>query len=448
MRNVSRLRGAKALTTGFSILLITTACASGSADSGSDSNSAAGGSGSACAEKDGPIKVGHLNYYTGAFSDVGPYFEAVTDLAAETINEDPPLGRELEVLHDDIGTVGEAQVARNFLQQENVEILLNPAHEYSSYREFAVDYIAENDGPLMPSVHGGAIEVEIGGVAEEPLFRGQPMDTAQAVAGVIQARDSGAKTVAIVATQIAGSQLQKDAAVKAAEEVGLEVIEVLDVQPEQPTYRPAISTIADADPDALLLFSQAEDGGTIVKQAAEAGLSLTIIGSTEWLLDSFANAATTSALNQHEAVWIAGFATAESPAWENWKALWEGSGHTDLADASNSYGYQYFDLMTATALAIEHAGSTCASDWVESMREVTAAPGKKVYTYAEGIEALRAGEDIDFSGVTGEYEYTDTGVVSGLYGVYEWSDDIKLEQVATLDGEEILEVDSAVHASE
>ena len=73
----------------------------------------------------------------------------------------------------------------------------------------------------------------------------------------------------------------------AAEEIGLEVSEVIDVQPEQPNYRSTISTIADAAPDALLLFSQAEDGGTMVKQAAEAGLSLNIIGSTEWLQEAY-----------------------------------------------------------------------------------------------------------------------------------------------------------------
>jgi ABC-type branched-subunit amino acid transport system substrate-binding protein len=317
MKNTARFRGAKALTVGMSILLAS-ACASGSAGSDDNNASGGGGGGGECAEGDGPITVGHLNYYTGPFSDVGPFFESTVDLVIENINKNPPLDRELEAAHDDIGTVGEAQVARNFLQQENVDILLNPAHEYSSYQEFARDYVAENDQPLMPSLHGGSIPADIGGTAEEPIFRGQAMDTAQAIAGVLQAREAGAQNVAIVATQIAGSQLQKDAAVAAAEEIGLEVVEVIDVQPEQPNYRSTISTIAGAEPDALLLFSQAEDGGTMVKQAAEAGLSLKIIGSTEWLQEAFPQAATESALEQHEAVWIAGLGTADTPAWDTW----------------------------------------------------------------------------------------------------------------------------------
>jgi ABC-type branched-subunit amino acid transport system substrate-binding protein len=445
MKKTARFRGAKALTVGMSILLAS-ACASGSA--GSDSNAASGGGGgsSDCAEGEGPITVGHLNYYTGPFSDVGPFFEAAVDVAVENINQNPPLDRELEASHDDIGTVGEAQVARGFLEQDNVDILLNPAHEYSSYREFAQGYVAENDQPLMPSLHGGSIPADIGGVAEEPIFRGQPMDTAQAIAGVLQARESGAQTVAVVATQIAGSQLQKDAAVAAAEEIGLEVVEVIDVQPEQPNYRSTISTIAAADPDALLLFSQAEDGGTMVKQAAEAGLSLTIIGSTEWLQEAFPQAATQSALDQHEAVLVAGFATDESPAWDAWKELWEGSEGTEFEDASNSYAYGYYDLLNVTALAIEAAGSVCASDWVEAMPEVTSG-GTVVHTYQEGIEALRNDEDIDYNGVSGEYEYTDTGVVSSLFGAYEWVEGPTLQQVSTLDAGEILELDTKVSDS-
>ncbi|WP_346619421.1 ABC transporter substrate-binding protein [Blastococcus montanus] len=442
MKNTARFRGAKALTVGMSILLAS-ACASGSAGSDNEAGAGAGGGGGGeCAEGDGPITVGHLNYYTGPFSDVGPFFEAAVDLAVENINENPPLDRELEVIHDDIGTVGEAQVARNFLQREDVDILLDPAHEYSSYREFARDYVAENDQPLMPSLHGGSIPADIGGTAEEPIFRGQAMDTAQAIAGVLQAREAGAETVAVVATQIAGSQLQKDAAVAAAEEIGLEVVQVIDVQPEQPNYRSTISTIASADPDALLLFSQAEDGGTMVKQAAEAGLSLTIIGSTEWLQEAFAQAATQSALDQHEAVWIAGLGTTDSPAWDAWQEMWESSDATEFADASNSYAYGYYDLLNVTALAIEAAGSVCASDWVEAMPEVTEG-GTEVHTYEEGIQALRDGEDIDYNGVSGEYEYTDTGVVGSLFGVYEWAGD-SLEQVTTVDESEVLELDTTV----
>ncbi|MBS1694207.1 MAG: ABC transporter substrate-binding protein [Actinobacteria bacterium] len=430
--NAGRIGVALAAT---SLVLTSVACASGS---GSDN------AGAACADSDAPLKVGHLNYYTGPFADVGPTFEAITDLTLGIINENPPLGRQLEVEHGDIGTVGEASVARNMLQRNNVDILLNPAHEYSSYREFILQQVQRNDGPLMPSVHGGSVDATIGGVAEEPLFRGAPMDTAAAVAGVLQVKQSGAQRVAVVATQISGSQLQKDAAIAAAEEIGLDVVAVFDVQPEQANYRSTISSMAGARPDSLLLFSQAEDGGTFVKQAAEAGQSLYIVGSQEWLQEAFPRSATNSAMAQHKAVLTAAFTHADSPAWEYMKTAWNESEYAHLTEPENSYLMQYYDLLNVTALAIEAAGSACASDWTEAMNSVSGGPGTVVHTYQEGVEALRNGEDIDYSGVTGDFDYTDTGVVSGLFGAYEWTPQETLELVNVLDGTEILDIDAKI----
>lgn len=60
----------------------------------------------------------------------------------------------------------------------------------------------------------------------------------------------------------------------------------------------------------------------------------------------------------------------------------------------------------------------------------------------EGLETLRAGEDIDCSGVTGECDYTETGVVSGLYGIFAWSEQGELTQVKVIDDGEIFELKS------
>ena len=68
------------------------------------------------------------------------------------------------------------------------------------------------------------------------------------------------------------------------------------------------------------------------------------------------------------------------------------------------------------------------------------APGKKVYTYMDGIKAIRAGEDIDYEGCTGKFDYNETGMVSGLFGIFEWQGS-DLEQVGTVSGPEVLKYD-------
>ncbi len=393
-------------------------------------------------EAAGPIKVGHLTYHTGPFADVGPWFDGITEFTLSVINEDPPLGRKMVAVNQDIGTIGEAQAARKLIEQEKCDILLNPAHEYLSYRDWLLGYLKANDSPLMPSVHGGGILRDIGGTPEEPIFRGAPMDSGQAVAAVIRAKEEGAQRVVLVATEIEGSQLQMEAAIKAAEGIGLNVVDEINVVPEQTSYRSEVSRIANANPDTMLIFSQAQDGATIVKQTAEAGLSLMIIGTTEWLGEAFPETATETALKQHKHVWISGFSYVDGPAFADYERRLSGSKWADVVgQPENSYNIEYFDVLVVTALAIEQAGSTKASEWAPAMRSVAMAPGKKVYTYKEGIAAIRNGEEIDYSGLTGEFDYTETGVVSGLFGIFEWQDG-ELVQVDTVDDVKVLELDS------
>jgi len=74
------------------------------------------------------------------------------------INEDPPLGRPMIAKHVDAGTVGEAQAALGLINDETVDVLLNPAHHYLDYRDSVLAAIAVGRHLLLPSVHGGAID--------------------------------------------------------------------------------------------------------------------------------------------------------------------------------------------------------------------------------------------------------------------------------------------------
>jgi ABC-type branched-subunit amino acid transport system substrate-binding protein len=394
------------------------------------------------AQDSDPILVGHLTYHTGPFTDVGPWFDGVTNFTLDVINENPPLGREMRVIHEDIGTIGEARAARKLVEFEGVEVLLNPAHGYGYYRDWMVDYVTTNDRPIMPSVHGGAIDRAIGGIPTEPLFRGSPMDSAQAVAAVIQVQQAGAASIVIVATDIEGHQLQKNAAVQAAERSGLTILEVIEVQSELPSYQREIGQIQSLNPDAVVVFMTAVDGGIFVKNAADASMVTTLIGTTEWQGEEFIATATMAAIEQQDAVWVVAFAHADSPAWDYYEPLWSQSAYANLATAGNSYNLQYYDLLVVTALAIEAAGTTDASVWTEYVPMVAEGPGETVYTYAAGIEALRSGEDIDYSGVSGEMNYTDTGVVSGLFGIFEWVNANELALVNVLDDRQVLDLDA------
>lgn len=397
------------------------------------------------AQATGPIKIGHLTYHTGPFGHVGPQFDGAANFALDFVNEAPPLGRQISIIHQDLGTIGEGQAARKLLDSEKVDILLNVAGEYMSYRDWLLGYIKANNKPLLPSVHAGAINPEFGASAEEPIFRGAPMDTDQGLATALQAKEAGAQSVVVMAVENDGMQMQAEAAAKASEALGMKVLGQIDFQPEQTSYRSVVTKAQALKPDALLIFCAAEDGGTIVKNAAEIGMASIIVGATDWLFEEFPKTATMSALQKHKSVTAVGFTYEEGPAWDFYKKAWESSKYSSLTDASNSYTLQYYDLLNVSMLAIEKAGSTDIEAWIKAMREVAMAPGKKVYTYKEGIEAIRNGEEIDYDGVTGEFNYTDTGVVGGIYGVFEWKDTKNLERVSVIEGQTILDLADKVN---
>jgi len=351
------------------------------------------------------------------------------------------MGRRITAIHEDIGTVGEAEAAKKLLETDGVDILLNPAHSYSDYRDYMLSYQIRNNGPLMPSVHGGAIDRPIGGEQEEPLFRGSPMDTALGSAAVYQAQQDGATSIAIVAAETEGHQLQKEAALQAAALLDLEVVTVLDVKSAQEDYVADVDRLASYSPDGVIMFTPPTEGGLLVRNAADSGLRLTIVGTNEWQEPSFIDAAGLEAYTSHSSVAFIGFDNADSAAWDFLQPLWNDSGLTRYAEADNSYTMQYYDLLVASALAIESACSLDSDAWAQAMPEVTSG-GTPVFTYAEGLQAIRSGIDIDYSGVTGEFEYSATGVVSARFAVLAWTSSDAFEVIETLDDVTVAEIDA------
>jgi len=105
----------------------------------------------------------------------------------------PPLGEQVRIIHSDEGTIGEQQWIMRDVDSNKVDILLNVGYEYLTYRDWLLQYIKDNNRPLLPSVHGGSISPKYGGTAEEPIFRGSPQDVDQGIAAVVRCCRFGSK---------------------------------------------------------------------------------------------------------------------------------------------------------------------------------------------------------------------------------------------------------------
>jgi hypothetical protein len=359
------------------------------------------------------------------------------------INEDPPLGRTWELYSEDIGTVGEAQAARTCLEQHGAEVIVSIAHGYRTYRDYMVEVWEENDSPLGPTVHGGAIPGNLGGKVTEPLFRAQGLDEALGMSGILYAESLGIDNVVIFATEVEGFQLASDAAEKAADAVGIEVLERLDVPAEQPSYRAEAERIAELNPGAVIVQAGSVESATLIKQAAEAGLSLEWIGETGWIQPEFIGTLGTEPIASQQGIGFAAFSyNDQTPAWEFYQPLWDNTpGYGDeFGPATDLYHFSTYDLMTHTALAVEYGGSYNVSDWVPAMFAVGDPPGTMCYSYPECIALIRAGEDIDYEGITGPGAYTDGGVNAVVQAYTPFLEDGSAGEPVILDADRALEI--------
>ena len=88
-----------------------------------------------------------------------------------------------------------------------------------------------------------------------------------------------------------------------------------------------------------------------------------------------------------------------------------------------TFDAQNFDAVTLCVLGAVAAGSSEGPDIQAAITDVASAPGDK-YDYTDmagAIEALQAGEDIDFEGVSGPLDLDDNGdPTQGTYDTYEY----------------------------
>jgi branched-chain amino acid transport system substrate-binding protein len=388
----------------------------------------------------GPVVVCELAYYTGSFAPYGPALtNDVRFPIEEVINLDPPLGRTWELVSEDIGDDHEGQAAKICIEQHKAEIVVSIAHQYRTYREYMMEWWEENDSPLGPSVHGGAIPGNLGGRAAEPIFRAQGLDEALGTYGSLYASEQGLTKIVIFATQVEGFQLAADAAEKAAGMLGLEVLARIDVQPTQPSYRAEAQKIADLKPDAVIVQAGSTESAAIIKGAAEAGLSLNWIGETGWAEAEFIGTLGTDPIASQKGIGFPSFAPNKStPAWDFFQPLWDAQ--TDKAyDATGQYAFSTYDLMIQTALAVEAAGSYKASAWAPAMFEVGDG-GEVCYTYADCVTLIRDGKDVDYEGVTGPGLYSEGGVNAVTPAYIPFGADGTTAEPVLLDAEKGLEI--------
>lgn len=254
-----------------SLALIASACGSSDDDASSSDTDPAASDG----ESSDPIKIGVLTSLTGPFTSWGLHVEAGMQLAADDVNADGGVnGRMIElVVADDQSDPEEAAIQFERLIEEGVVAV---AGTISSGVGGSTTLIAEESQvPLFLSKAGSdALLTEDSRYTFRTCLPAGPM---LALPWVQYANDSGYSKVGQMIADYAWGQSFLAASEGAFGESGIELQSEVAPVPET-DFTTYLRSLDEFGPDLLLATGHPPGSGTILAQAADLGLDVSVAG--------------------------------------------------------------------------------------------------------------------------------------------------------------------------
>jgi ABC-type branched-subunit amino acid transport system substrate-binding protein len=421
-------RTARLATVAAATTLVLAACGSNddSSGSGSDTPTTGDESSSAAPTGDGVLHVGTFLPQTGDLAYLGPPEFAGVDLAIQEINDaGGVLGKPVEQTRGDSGDltpdIGAEQVDK--LLNAGSDVILGAAS--SSVSLSVIDkIIGANKVMFSPANTSPAFDTYDD---KDLYFRTSPSDVFQGeVLGNLMV-DDGLNNVAILARQDSYGEGLANRLKEVLEEKGATVAAYELYSADATNYTAEVNKVAASKPDALALIAF-EETTKIVPQLIAKNVGPQDIPT--YFVDG--NTADYSGedfdVNGVKATFPA---AAEVPVDFNKKldAIWAPKKLDDY-----TYGAQSYDATMLIALAAEAAGD---DDGLALSKEIinVSRDGTQCSTYADCLELVKAGEDIDYEGISGPCDLNDTGSVSkATIGIQEYGPDNKYKQIDSVSG--------------
>lgn len=396
---------------------------------GSSGGSAGGGSGSGgggSSEPAGePILIGAVTPVTGAGSLYGGAMQKTMELAVKEVNEaGGVLGRPLRVYFEDGATDPDAGVraAKKLIDVNHVVAILGT---WSSAVTLAVAPLAIEAGIIEMNTSGSP---SISDLDDHGLvLRTHAHNVMFGKVAADAAVKRGYKTAALMVNNNPATIAIADQFTQNFERQGGQVVAKVQYNPEQTSYRSEIRQALAAKPDLVLLASYTPDAIVIVKEGFEEGAEVAWMGPGFALNQQFVDAV--GAQLAENVIMIDPVPSVGSTAYKRLEELYRNATGNDVFEVP--YAVETFDQIELLALAIQKAGTTDGSAVAKALIEVSGPPGTKVSSFAEGLELLKNGEDIDYEGASSSIDFDDKGDVKADFGVFEIHDG-KFEQVDTV----------------
>jgi branched-chain amino acid transport system substrate-binding protein len=239
------------------------------------------------------IKLGAILPLTGDTASYGKNAQSGIDLAVEGINAAAGNnGKKLQVIYeDDKGLASEAvKIIQKMITVDKVPVAMGSA---GSSVTLAMAPVANRNKVVLISPISSSKELTTQG--GEYFFRVCPSDAFQSRILAAWIWKLGLKTVGVIYVNNSWGNGLKEEFIAQYEKLGGKIVLVEASIEGQKDFRAQISKTLDKKPDALFAPTYGKEGGLLLKQAKELGLTIPIFGGDVWsspeLLESAGDAA-------------------------------------------------------------------------------------------------------------------------------------------------------------
>ena len=398
------------------IALVVAACGDGE---GSDttgaggSTTAAGGASTTAGSgtttgggEEGPIKFGMLIGVTGDYSPYYDVSKAGADVAIAEINDaGGVLGRPVELVVVDNKSTAEGAVQgfSQIVDVEGVDVLGGPESDGAIANLQAIKDLQ------LPTICPACGTSELDQAGGDYIWRITGSDSDGGLIAAQFARDAGYTRVAMLVQNTEGASAPADVFKQVFTEIiGGEVVADVRFDPGQASYQAQVDQAFADDPEAVYIGAGFEAGGIILTEWQRRGYGGSFMFSPDMIVPEIA-ALTEQGVEIGDGVAKAAIAAydTESPAYQSYAPRYEAI--TGEQPSPGLYDANQYDQYIILALAIAIAGTTDGKAVAAVISDLLNPPGTVVYSYAEGLAAIEAGEDIDYHGASSSLDVNEFG---------------------------------------
>jgi len=347
-----------------------------------------------------PIRLGALNPLTGAGGSYGPSMRKAIELGVEEINAAGGLlgGRMVELYGEDAQTNPEAAVraARKLIDADQVSAIMGT---WASSVTTAVAPLCWESKTMIACVSGSDTITLL--PHQGYLIRTQPNSTLQmAKLAEFVGGELGAKRVFILGAQTPFAKPNEEQLTANLPQYGSELVGALVYDKDKTSFRSEVDIALQSDPDMIYLNGYTPDVTVVMKDLFKAGYDKGRVAQAYAVNQKLLESLPAEVANGV-------YTVAPSPAVDSdaYKRLAAKLENTDL----DPYSCQCNDHIALMALAIEQAGDPSGTAIRDSVRNISQGDGVAVDNITDGLNLLRDGQAINYTGASGPCDFTDIG---------------------------------------